>query len=482
MLLNNVLRGVGLTDSEVEVKRVIADSREVKRGDLFVALEGRKNNGHTFIDNAIEKGAVAVVGTARIDGLKVPYIRVENGRLAWAKLIANKYGNPEKHLKFVGVTGTDGKTTTANLIYEFLKESGYKVGLISTVTAYVGNKSIDTGLHTSTPDPDELWMLLHKMKNVGVEYVVLETTSHGIDQERFGDISFELGVLTNVASDHIDYHKTVEDYARTKAKLFERSRVAVLHKKTQHLNIFRKAASEKLIYCDRLTEIRKTKYLMVPNLMQEFEMMVYGDWFKVKTSLLGEFNQENILLAARSALSLGVKMETIVVALSKFEGVAGRFNIVKNSLGINIVIDFAHTEQGVGAVLKLVRENLLTDGNQLIVMLGSNGERDRTKRAPMAKMAVTWADKVIITNEDPRNEDPTQIYEDMVKGCVEKMEKVSRVDDRREAIEKALRMAKKGDWVLLLGKGHERSMNIKGVEVRWNELAEVRKLLLKLKN
>jgi UDP-N-acetylmuramoyl-L-alanyl-D-glutamate--2,6-diaminopimelate ligase len=220
---------------------------------------------------------------------------------------------------------------------------------------------------------------------------------------------------------------------------------------------------------------------MEPTLMQEFEMMVYGDWFKVKTSLLGEFNQENILLAARSALSLGVKMETIVVALSKFEGVAGRFNIVKNSLGINIVIDFAHTEQGVGAVLKLVRENLLTNGNQLIIMLGSNGERDRTKRAPMAKKAVTWADKVIITNEDPRNEDPTQIYEDMVKGCVEKMEKVSRVDDRRGAIEKALRMAQKGDWVLLLGKGHERSMNIKGVEVRWNEFAEVRKLLLKLK-
>jgi len=468
-------------DGVVDVSSIVVDSRKVVPGSVFVAYKGVTIDGHEYVNQAVEKGAVAVVGERPME-LPVPYFQVSSGRLAWAKMVAKWYGNPEKKLKIVGVTGTDGKTTTVNLIYEMLGVAGKKTAMVSTIEARVGDETLDTGLHTSSPDPDILWPMLSKMVEAGCEYAVLETTSHGLEQERFGDIEFEVGVLTNLAHDHLEFHKTIEGYADAKAKLFKRSKVAVLNKNANMYGVFEQAA-KKVVNYDLAQDIRGITYIKEENAVFQKSEFRYGDeWAGMKTCLLGDYNLENILAAANAVRLLGIGSQVVVEAIEKVRNLKGRFEMVVNERGLNVVVDFAHTEQGMRQVLRMVTDKLIKGEERLIVVFGCNGERDRSKRAPMGKAACGLADMVVVTTEDPRKESVDQIFTDIERGCLEaggvRGETYWREDDRRQAISMAInKLATVGDWILCLGKGHEQSMNIGGVETPWDEVSAVKEIL-----
>lgn len=483
MNIKKVLEGVtGKDVEELEILGVVSDSRKVQPGFLFVAYDGVEVDGHQYIDKAIKNGAVAIVGEKEMM-LDKPYFKVENGRLAWAKMLANFYGNPEKKLKIIGVTGTDGKTTTTNLIYEFLKTSGEKVGMVSTIKAVIGGVELDTGLHTSSPDPDVLWPWLSQMVETGQTHLVLETTSHGLSQYRLGGIKFEIGVLTNFAHDHLEFHKTIENYRNAKAMLFEKSKVSVLNKRSGEYDYFKSSAIGEVISYDIQSEIRAVKYIEeAESVTQKFEVLLGGKWLKLETGMLGEYNLENILAAIKTVTLLGVKIETIALVLKNFGNLAGRFQIVSNNRGIRTIVDFAHTEQGMRSVVSMVRKYLAKKDEKIIVVFGCNGERDITKRRPMGRTASQLADMVVVTTEDPRRESIDEIFSQICRGCEEfggiLDKNIFRVDDRKMAIDLAVnKLAKKGDWILFLGKGHEKSMNIDGVETDWDEVSVVKEVL-----
>lgn len=479
MKLRAVLAGVvgGNQIPNVEVAGVTPDSRKVKRGSVFVAYGGVTLDGHDFIEVAIKNGAVAVVGGKDLS-LPVPYFRVGNGRLAWAKLVANLHGNPEKRLKFIGVTGTDGKTTTTSLIHQMLTKAGMKTAMVSTIKAVVGDKEYDTGLHTSSPDPDILWAWLSKIVAAGQTHVVLETTSHGLAQYRFGDIKFDVGVLTNLAHDHLEFHKTLEAYRDAKALLFAKSLISVINRCSKEADFFIAKAAAKVVAYDVRKEIRKNRYIESKSgISQEFEMKMEGGWKMLKTKLLGDYNLENILAASRAARAAGVSDEEIIQTVEEFEPLPGRFQLVENKRGLRIIVDFAHTEQGLKSVLGMVWKHLRKEGERIIVVFGCNGERDQSKRAPMGKAACELADLVVVTTEDPRKEPVEQIYKQIGAGCLAGGgifgKTFFRKDNRKRAIGFAFKLARKGDWLLFLGKGHEKSMDVGGVEIPWDEVVEV---------
>lgn len=486
MKLGKILEGVAEAGkwAELEVTDIVSDSRKVKKGSVFVAYKGVAIDGHDFVEKAVGAGAVVVVGEKPLK-LAVPYFQVGNGRLVWAKMVANYYDNPEKKLAIIGVTGTDGKTTTTNLIYEFLKAAGKKVSMVSTIKAVVAGREFDTGLHTSSPDPDMLWPWLSEAVKAGDKYFVLEATSHGLAQYRLGDIVFEVGVLTNLAHDHLEFHGTIEAYRDAKAMLFERSKRSVLNKCSKEFDYFAKKAMSEVIPYDVKTEIRNVNYVeSEDSVTQELEMKIENNWVELTSFFLGDYNLENILAAAKAVVSLGVQSNIIVEVLRKFKNLAGRFQVVPNDRGFRTIVDFAHTEQGVRSVTNLVRQHLRKGDERIIAIFGCNGERDQTKRAPMGKVACGLADLVVVTTEDPRRESVEQIYKQIEEGCIARGgvlgETFFRVDDRKEAIDFAINeLAKKGDWVLFLGKGHEQSMNIGGTEYPWDEVSIVKEVLNK---
>ncbi len=484
MKLGELLRGI--TDenvADIEAGKVVSDSRKIEKGDVFVAYKGVAIDGHEFVQQAIDKGVVAIVGEKALKNLSVPYFRVKNGRLAWAEMIANWYGNPQRKLKIIGITGTDGKTTTTNLIYQILKYAGKKVSMTSTINAVIGDQYYDTGLHTSSPDPDKLWELLDKMVKNGDEYAVLEATSHGLAQERFGDIQFEIGVLTNLAHDHLEFHKTIDEYAKSKAKLFENSETSVLNKQSPYFEFFKDKAKNRVMSYDREVESKKPSYFSESSVFkQRFEIKYKDEWIEIVTPLLGDYNVDNILAASKVASTEGISKEDFKKGVEQMEGLRGRLEVVENKRGFSTIVDFAHTEQGLRSVLTLVKKYLAKDGQKIIVVFGCNGERDRSKRAPMGKAACELADAVVITTEDPRKENIDQIFSDIESGCLEasgeRDKTYFRVDDRRQAINFAVNnLARARDFVLFLGKGHEQSMNINGTETPWDEVSEVKNIL-----
>jgi len=481
MKLARILRGVVPESdliSDIEIEQITPDSRKVKNGTLFVAYSGVTLDGHDFINQAIGSGAVVVVGEKDLK-LSVPYFRAANGRLAWAKMVANSYDNPEKKLTIIGVTGTDGKTTTTNLIYQMLLSAGVKAAMVSTIKAVIAGKEFDTGLHTSSPDPDILWEWLSEMVRAGQTHVVLETTSHGLAQYRFGDIKFDVGVLTNLAHDHLEFHKTIEAYRDAKTLLFKNSMVSVINDCSMESEYFKSKAAGKVVSYDVGKDIKNISYIEKSSaIWQEFEIKIYDGWKKVRTRLLGEYNLENILGASKAANEVGVSEKDILAAIERFETLPGRFQVIPNDKGFRTIVDFAHTEQGLASVIGLVKNHLRKEGEQIIVVFGCNGDRDQSKRAPMGRVACELADLVVVTTEDPRKESVDQIYSQIEGGCLAGggvfNKTFFREDDRGKAIDMAInKLAKKGDWVLFLGKGHEKSMNIGGVETPWDEVSVV---------
>ncbi len=417
------------------------DSRKVRKGSLFVAIKGEHTDANKFIPDAIKKGAMAIVSEKEPEKewlKKVEYIQVKDAREKLSSLASEFYGNPSKKLKVIGVTGTDGKTTTSHMIYEILKKAGKKVGLISSISA--------PGLHVTSPEPLELQKLLAKMVKEGLEYVVLETTSHGIAQSRVEGIKYDIAVLTNITHEHLDYHKTFESYRDTKLKLFLSAKTSILNKDDKSYSYFNKRIKgEKITY--PLDE-------------------------EVHTNLPGSYNLQNAHAAAAVGRKLGISWKVIHAALANMKPPKGRLEKITNEKGINIFIDFAHTPNALREVLTLLNKQKT---GKLIVVFGCAGERDHKKRPMMAKIATDIADISVFTAEDPRSEKIENILSHMEKGVENRNSKYHKVTERGEAITYAItKLAQKGDTVVITGKAHEKSMAYNGVEYPWSDFKAVK--------
>lgn len=479
---------------DIGVMGLAYDSRQVQPGELFVAIPGQNADGHDFIPDAVRRGAVAVVGErepAKI-ALPVPYVQVTDSRLVLALLAAAWYGHPGQRLRVVGVTGTDGKTTTVRLIGAMLEAAGHRVGLVSTVSALIGGREVDTGFHTTTPDALQIQGYLAAMLAADAEYVVIEATSHGLAQHRVTGCEFDVAVVTNITHEHLDYHSTYEEYRAAKGLLFRSlttsyrkpgtPKVAVLNADDEGSFEYLRAmpADRQIIYgLEAEAEVSARDITLEP-LGSRFTLIAPGLQQPITTSLLGRFNVYNILASASAAFALGVPGEAIAEGVQRVHGVTGRMERIEMGQDFTVIVDFAHTPNALARALETVRP--LTSG-RLIVVFGCAGQRDRTKRPLMGEIAGRLADITVLTAEDPRTEDVGDIISQIAAGCEAagrtEGEGYFRVPDRAEAIAFAVNMARRGDLVLVTGKGHERSMCFGTVEYPWNEHEVVRAALAK---
>ena len=473
MKLNEVLKNITpikiVGNDNVEITGVNIDSRRIKAGHLFVAIRGTQVDGHQFIDKAIELGADAVLCEELPEKLSdhVTYVQVESTEDAVGKVATLFYGNPSHKLKLVGVTGTNGKTTIATLLYNMFRKFGYKVGLLSTVCNYIDDVEVPAD-HT-TPDPIELNELLAKMVEAGCEYAFMECSSHAIHQKRIGGLKFAGGLFTNLTRDHLDYHKTFENYRNAKKAFFDglpKDAFAITNADDKNGMIMVQNTKATV----KTYSIRSMADFRARILECHFEgMYLEIDGREVGVQFIGKFNVSNLLAVYGAAIMLGKKPEDILLVLSTLHSVSGRLEPIHSPEGFTAIVDYAHTPDALANVLNAIHEVLDGKGH-VITVCGAGGNRDKGKRPLMAQEAVRQSDKVIITSDDPRFEDPQEIINEMLAGLNEQqMRKVISIVDRKEAIRTACMMAQKGDVVLVAGKGHENYQEIKGVKHHFDD-------------
>ena len=468
----NLLELVGNKDLDIE--RISFDSREVVPGTLFFAIRGTQSDGHRYIDKAVEQGATAILCEQLPDTLNpgVSYIRVDNSAYVLGVAAANFFGNPSQELKLTGVTGTNGKTTIATLLYRLFTDAGYACGLLSTIENIVDHEVIPA-THT-TPDPIELNALLRKMVDHHCEYAFMEVSSHAIDQHRIAGLQFAGGIFTNLTHDHLDYHKTMANYRNAKKKFFDDLPANAF----ALTNLDDRNGSVML----QNTQARKRSYALKHDadykgkvLESHFDgMMMKINGIELHTRLVGSFNASNLLAIYGAATELGFDRNELPVELSKMQGANGRFDMVHSDCGIVGIVDYAHTPDALENVLKTINDVRKTANGQLITVVGCGGNRDTTKRPEMAAIAVRLSDRVILTSDNPRDEDPDEILRQMKEGVGEADRgKVLSITDRREAIRTAVALAQRGDIILLAGKGHEDYQIIKGVKRHFDDKEEL---------
>jgi len=477
--------------SGILISGVQSDSRLVKPGDLFVCLSGSNTDGHKYIPNAVQAGAIAVVGSQAIDGRTVPYIRVADTREALAWFSAGLYDHPGRKLTVIGVTGTDGKTTTSNLLYQILKAAGLQAGLISTVNAMIGNDVIDTGFHVTTPEAPDVQRYLALMVEAGLTHVVLETTSHGLAQHRVTGCEYDIAVVTNVTHEHLDYHGTYDAYLQAKGKLFEH--LAVTGKKERGNYYFGVLNADDRSY-DYLKDLVKDNFVSysvdgkgivnaenIQPMEDGIDFTVKGQGFSVPVHcpIPGMFNVSNSLAAFCAAVSgLGIAPELAARGIAALPGVPGRMEVIDLGQDFTAIVDFAHTPNALKVALDAVRP---MTKSRVIAIFGSAGLRDREKRKMMADVSVRNADITILTAEDPRTESLDGILAEMAGAAVTaggvEGQTFFRVPDRGDAIRMGVKLAKPGDLVVACGKGHEQSMCFGTVEYPWDDRIAMRAAL-----
>ena len=473
MKLNEVLKNITpikiVGNDNVEITGVNIDSRRIKAGHLFVAIRGTQVDGHQFIHKAIELGADAVLCEELPEKLSdhVTYVQVESTEDAVGKVATLFYGNPSHKLKLVGVTGTNGKTTIATLLYNMFRKFGYKVGLLSTVCNYIDDVEVPAD-HT-TPDPIELNELLAKMVEAGCEYAFMECSSHAIHQKRIGGLKFTGGLFTNLTRDHLDYHKTFENYRNAKKAFFDglpKDAFAITNADDKNGMIMVQNTKATV----KTYSIRSMADFRARILECHFEgMYLEIDGREVGVQFIGKFNVSNLLAVYGAAIMLGKKPEDILLVLSTLHSVSGRLEPIHSPEGFTAIVDYAHTPDALANVLNAIHEVLDGKGH-VITVCGAGGNRDKGKRPLMAQEAVRQSDKVIITSDNPRFKDPQEIINEMLAGLNEQqMRKVISIVDRKEAIRTACMMAQKGDVVLVAGKGHENYQEIKGVKHHFDD-------------
>ena len=468
-------------NAEVDITGVNIDSRKIEKGHLFVAIKGTQTDGHRFIPKALELGAVAVLcedlpeGFSAESAENITYVQVASTEAAVGPVATVFYGEPSQHLKLVGVTGTNGKTTIATLLYNMFRKFGHKCGLLSTVCNYIEGEAIPAD-HT-TPDPIELNKLLHQMVEAGCEYAFMECSSHAIAQQRIGGLKFAGGLFTNLTRDHLDYHKTFENYRDAKKAFFDglsKDAFAITNAddKNGSVMVQNRKAQVKTYSVQRMADFRAR---IIECHFEGMYLDINGQ--EVGVQFIGKFNVSNLLAVYGAAIMLGKKPEDILVVLSTLKSVAGRLEPIRSEEGITAIVDYAHTPDALENVLNAIHEVMEGKQGKIITVCGAGGNRDKGKRPLMAQEAVKQSDRVIITSDNPRFEEPQDIINDMLAGLDQKqMKKVVSIVDRKEAIRTASMMAEKGDVILIAGKGHEDYQEIKGVKHHFDDREVVREI------
>lgn len=460
-------------NKEVEITGVNIDSRLIEKGHLFMAMRGTQTDGHAYIPAALQKGAVAVLCEELPQAVEegITYVQVKESEEAVGKVATLFYGDPTSKMELVGVTGTNGKTTIATLLYNTFRYFGYKVGLISTVCNYIDDQAVPTD-HT-TPDPITLNRLLGKMADAGCKYAFMEVSSHSVAQKRISGLKFAGGIFTNLTRDHLDYHKTVENYLKAKKKFFDDmpKQAFCLTNLDDKNGLVMTQNTKANVYTYSLRSLSDFKGKILEN---HFEgMLLEFNNQELAVQFIGKFNASNLLAVFGAAVLLGKKEEDVLVALSTLRPVAGRFETVRSAGGVTAIVDYAHTPDALVNVLNAIH-GVLEGKGKVITVCGAGGNRDKGKRPLMAKEAARLSDRVIITSDNPRFEEPQDIINDMLAGLdKEDMQKTISITDRREAIKTAYLLAQPGDVILVAGKGHENYQEIKGVKHHFDDREEL---------
>ncbi len=477
MILNELIKNISIIEivgtNQAEVLDIQFDSRLVKPGSLFVAQRGVASDGHQFIAKTIANGASTVVCEVLPEKIQpgVTYIKVADSNEILGLLASAFYGFPSQNLKVVGVTGTNGKTSIATLLYKMFLKLGYKVGLLSTIS-YRINESEETASHT-TPNALKIQQLMAEMVEASCQYCFMEVSSHAVHQKRIAGIAFAGGIFTNITHDHLDYHKTFAEYIKAKKAFFDSlsaEAFAVTNIDDKNgLVMLQNAAAKKVTFSTRAMADYRCKMLE-----NHFDgMLLNMDGQEIWTRFVGKFNASNLLAVYATAIQLGQNKDSVLTIISELVPVQGRFETVRSADGKLAIIDYAHTPDALKNVLGAISE-IRTRNEQVITVVGAGGDRDKTKRPEMAKEAVLASDKVILTSDNPRTEDPAQIIKDMEAGVpAHSKSKVVSIENRREAIKTAALLARQGDIILIAGKGHENYQDVKGVKHHFDDKEEI---------
>ena len=474
LIENNAVTAIG----DTEISSVTDDTRKVTEGSLFVCVKGGSFDGHTAAKEMLEKGAAAVV-CERDLGLGDRQIITENSRKLYGQICSAWFGHPERKMKMIGVTGTNGKTTITNVIKHILMKNGHKTGLVGTIQNEIGDEILHTD--NTTPMAYDFMGLLAKMADAGCEYVVMEVSSFGLCQYRIGSSHFDVAVFTNLTQDHLDYHKDMEDYYQAKKMLFDICDCAVINADDDYgRRLFGEVSCKKLGFSVKENADFYADGIKIKSTGSSFWFCNGDKSHLIKTRMPGLFNVSNITAAIAACLEAGLNIENIIPAVEEYNGVKGRCEVIPTGLDFTVICDYAHTPDAVENILRSVKE--YTE-NDLICLFGCGGNRDAAKRPKMAKAAAKYADKLIVTSDNPRNEEPEAIIKDILVGLEGTDVNYDVVVDRKEAIFHALKIAEKGDIIVLAGKGHEDYQILAGMEhIHFDEreiVAEGLKLLNK---
>lgn len=482
MKLSKVMRGVAheliAGDDSIEISHITSDSRQVTEGDLFVALRGTLTDGHRFIDQALDRGATAVICETVPEEYRpgVAYIRVEHTDVILGDVAANLYDHPSDKLHLVGVTGTNGKTTIASLLYELFRKLGYRVGLISTVCVRIDEESSPS--HLTTPDALTLQRYLHEMVEAGCSYAFMEVSSIAIHQHRVGGTTFAGGIFTNLTRDHLDYHKTFANYLRAKQSFFDDlpEDAFALTNLDETNGMVMVQNTKARVHTYALKRSADYKGQLLEEHLDGTDLLIDGE--EVTVRLVGAFNAYNLLAIYGAARLLGAPKEETLRQMSTLTAVTGRFQTFASPRrGYHAVVDFAHTPDALDNVLSTLTDLQSVHKGRIITVVGAGGHRDQGKRPIMASTAAKYSDLLILTSDNPRDEDPNRILDDMMEGLSpDQVQSTLRLVDRREAIRTACTMAQPGDIILIAGKGHETYQEIKGVRHHLSDAEEVQRI------
>lgn len=472
MKLSNIIANINNELKDLEIKGITCDSRRVEEGFLFFCIDGVTSDGHAFAESAIKSGAAAIV-CQRDLGLK-NQILVENSRIAFAIASANWFGNPSRRMKMVGVTGTNGKTSVTYMLKAILEKAGHKVGLVGTIQHLIGDEMVES--KNTTPDAYELQRLLCEMEKAGCDYVVMEASSHALHQGRNFGIHYDAAMFTNLTQDHLDYHENMENYAAAKRILFENCDCAIIN--------YDDPAGAGMVDgldCNVVTYSTKSdnatysaKNIIIKADGSLFDLVGYELILRLKMKVGGKFTINNAMCAAACAMQLGIENKTIVDALNELGGIKGRAEAMDLGKDWTIIIDYAHTPDGLKNILSTFRD---VEKNRLVALFGCGGDRDRTKRPIMGEIAAAYADFVIVTSDNPRSEDPDAIIADILEGMQTTKTPYKVITNRAEAIKYAIKNAMPGDIIVLAGKGHETYQILKDGTIHFDEREVVREVL-----
>ena len=463
--------------TDVAIEKMEFDSRKVSENDVFIAIRGTISDGHDFIETAINNGAIAIICDVFPDIIVtgITYIKVNDTNKAMAFMAANYFDNPSQKLKLIGITGTNGKTTIASLLFQLFQKAGYKTGLLSTVKIVVDTNEYKA-THT-TPDSISINHYLNEMVNSGVEYCFMEVSSHGIHQKRTEGLQFAGGVFTNLSHDHLDYHATFSEYREVKKSFFDylpKTAFALSNSDDKNGSVMlQNTNAKKLTYA--LKTYADYKAQILENQLSGLLLKINDN--EVWVRLIGTFNAYNLLAIYGTAVELGMESLEVLRLLSELESVLGRFQYIISNGKITAIVDYAHTPDALENVLKTIND-IRTKNEQLITVVGSGGDRDKTKRPVMADIASTLSDKIIITSDNPRTENPETIIEEMERGVAsQNYKKTVSIIDRKQAIKTACQLAQANDIILIAGKGHETYQEINGVRHDFDDMKIVKEML-----